>query len=91
VNFHTDETGKPLQDKFSNCYEYSDCWVEDPRPVMLLAKDAAALRAEIRTRITVRKATRIAGEWQIETSSADGTVQQISAKALINAAGPWVN
>jgi len=32
--------GTPLQDRFATAYEYSDCWVEDSRLVVLNARDA---------------------------------------------------
>ena len=32
--------GEPLKDKFQMAYEYSDCWIEDSRLVVLNARDA---------------------------------------------------
>jgi glycerol-3-phosphate dehydrogenase len=91
IDFHSDETGKPLKDEFEKGYEYSDCWVEDSRLVVLMARDAAAKGAVIRTRTTVRKATRVAGGWEIEVTNTDGKEEKISAKVLVNASGPWVS
>ena len=45
-----DATGKPLQEKFKRAYEYSDCWVEDSRLVVLNARDAEERGATILTR-----------------------------------------
>jgi glycerol-3-phosphate dehydrogenase len=91
VDFQTDVTGVPLKDEFHNGYEYSDCWVEDARLVVLMARDAANKSAVIRTRTTVRKASRVDGGWHIEIENAKGDVETISAKVLVNAAGPWVS
>jgi glycerol-3-phosphate dehydrogenase len=91
VDFHKDVTGKPLKEEFSHGYEYSDCWVEDSRLVVLMARDAANRGAVIRTRTAVQRATRVSGGWEIEVSGADGKAELISAKVLVNAAGPWVS
>jgi glycerol-3-phosphate dehydrogenase len=90
VDFSKDETGKPLKEQFTHGYEYSDCWVEDSRLVVLNARDAADKGAEIRTRTKVQTARRDRGEWVI-TISKNGTTEEIRAKALVNSAGPWVS
>ncbi len=90
VNFATDETGKPLKEEFTHGYEYSDCWVEDARLVVLNARDAADRGAEIRTRTKVLSARRDKGEWAV-TISKNGETEEIRAKALVNSAGPWVS
>ena len=90
VNLTTDETGKPLKEEFTRGYEYSDCWVEDARLVVLNARDAKARGAEIRTRTKVLSARRDGAEWSVDIESADGK-ETIRAKALINSAGPWVS
>jgi glycerol-3-phosphate dehydrogenase len=91
VDFHSDVTGKPLKDEFTVGYEYSDCWVEDSRLVVLMARDAAAKGAKIRTRTVVKRAIRVASGWEIAIVNADGREEIISAKVLVNAAGPWVS
>jgi glycerol-3-phosphate dehydrogenase len=45
--------GAPLKDRFATAYEYSDCWVEDSRLVVLNARDAEARGARILTRTRV--------------------------------------
>ena len=90
INLHNDVTGEPLREEYVHGYEYSDCWVEDARLVVLSAMDAKARGAEIRTRTKCTSAKRVNGHWEL-TISADGQKDEIiSAKALINAAGPWV-
>ncbi len=91
VDFLNDETGKPLKSEFTKGYEYSDCWVEDSRLVVLMARDAAAKGATIRTRTTVKQATRVNGGWNIAVKNLDGSEETVTAKVLVNAAGPWVS
>jgi glycerol-3-phosphate dehydrogenase len=91
VNLRTDVTGKPLKDAFSRGYEYSDCWVEDARLVVLNARDAEAKGAVIRTRTKCTSARRIDGIWELTVSREDGSEEKVRAKALINSAGPWVS
>ena len=83
------ETGKPLKAKFKTAYEYSDCWIEDARLVVLNARDAAERGATIMTRTKVISAARVDGVWQIVTEQ-NGEQQTHTARALVNAGGPWV-
>ena len=91
VDLRTDVTGQPLKESFSRGYEYSDCWVEDARLVVLNARDAEARGAVIRTRTKCTSARRVNGVWELTISGQDGTEDKIRASALINAAGPWVS
>ena len=91
VDLTTDEAGKPLNSKFKKAFEYSDCWVEDARLVVLNARDAEARGAEIMTRTEVVNATRHADHWEIHLKDlATGTETTRRAKMLVNAGGPWV-
>ena len=78
--------GAPLKGKFTKAYEYSDCWIEDSRLVVLNARDAEARGAEINVRTKVVSGTRVDDEWQLELG--DGRI--VTAKAVVNAGGPWV-
>ena len=84
-----DPLGKPLKPGFGLGWEYSDCWVQDSRLVVLNARDAEARGAEILTRTRVTHAERQGNLWQVTTQGPDGT-QTRHARALINAGGPWV-
>ena len=57
--------GAPLQDKFERAFEYSDCWIEDSRLVVLNARDADARGARIRVRTKVRAAEREGDLWRV--------------------------
>ncbi|MBE9637506.1 glycerol-3-phosphate dehydrogenase [Salipiger mangrovisoli] len=83
--------GAPLQARFERAYEYSDCWVEDSRLVVLNARDAEARGATIMTRTKVTHAQRDGALWRIETEDAETSAKATHyAKMLINAGGPWV-
>lgn len=84
-----DAAGRPLQSKFRKAFEYSDCWVEDSRLVALNARDAAQRGARILTRTRVTSAERRGDVWQITTEGPHGT-ELHTARALVNAGGPWV-
>ncbi|ANK13908.1 glycerol-3-phosphate dehydrogenase [Erythrobacter neustonensis] len=70
-------------------FEYSDCWVEDSRLVVLNAVDAHQRGARIMTRTRFASARRTATGWEAQVSSG-GITRTIRAKAIVNAAGPWV-
>lgn len=83
--------GAPLQDRFTKAYEYSDCWVEDSRLVVLNARDAEARGARIMTRTQVVSATSEDGIWCVETrNNESGETKAFRARMLVNAGGPWV-
>ena len=82
--------GAPLQDRFQQAFEYSDCWVEDSRLVVLNARDAQAKGAEIMTRTKVVSAERAADHWTLTLEDvATGAQSTRRARVLVNAAGPW--
>ncbi len=86
-----DPAGAPLNPKYRKAYEYSDCWVEDSRLVALNAVDAARRGAQIMTRSKVTKAERVDDLWQITVQDVTtGKTRIHSARALVNAGGPWV-
>lgn len=87
-----DVAGQPLKKGlFSRGFEYSDCRVDDSRLVLLNAQDAAARGAAIRTRSRVVSAARTGDHWTVEVENRlTGARETIAARALVNAAGPWV-
>jgi glycerol-3-phosphate dehydrogenase len=83
--------GAPLQPRFAKAYEYSDCWIEDSRLVVLNARDAEARGATILPRTMVLSAARDGALWRIETRNTEnGETNTHFAKMLVNAGGPWV-
>jgi len=91
VDLRRDLAGAPLRDKFLKAFEYSDCWVEDSRLVVLNARDAQARGATILTRSKVTAAQAEDGLWSVAVTEAEnGETRTIRARMLVNAAGPWV-
>ncbi|WP_292476537.1 glycerol-3-phosphate dehydrogenase, partial [Mesorhizobium sp.] len=88
----TDPAGKPLKPLFRKAFEYSDGWVNDARLVALNARDAADRGAVIRTRTKVVSARRESGLWTIKIQNVlTGEIEEVRARLLVNAAGPWVD
>ncbi|MHA6347342.1 glycerol-3-phosphate dehydrogenase [Roseivivax sp. CAU 1761] len=82
--------GRPLKDRFRKAYEYSDCWVQDSRLVVLNARDAEARGATILTRTRVATAERDGTDWRVTLEDREtGESREIRARVLVNAAGPW--
>jgi len=92
VDLSSDEVGRPLiPNRYTKGFEYSDCFVDDARLVVLTARDAADRGAEIRTRSRAVEIRPIDGIWQVTVeNTASGERSTIQARALVNAGGPWV-
>ncbi len=86
LDLHDEPAGKPLRPEFQKAFEYSDCWVDDARLVVLNAMDAAERGADIRTRSEVTHLERSDGIWQIDIAGQPS----VHAKAVANASGPAV-
>ncbi|MFB2553570.1 glycerol-3-phosphate dehydrogenase [Ensifer soli] len=87
-----DPAGRPLKKIFRKAFEYSDGWVDDARMVVLNARDAADRGARILPRTKVVSARREQAGWAVEVEDLDsGRRETLSARMLVNAAGPWVD
>ncbi len=87
IDLSRDPLGSPLKAGYRKGFEYSDCHTDDSRLVVLNALDAAERGAAIRTRTRCVSAER--GEsWQLVLETR-GRREAASARALVNAAGPW--
>lgn len=93
LDLSRDEAGRPLKPGlFKRGFEYSDCWVDDARLVVLNARDAAARGATIRTRTRAIGAERTRDEWRLLTQDVEaGARDAVRARILVNAAGPWAD
>jgi glycerol-3-phosphate dehydrogenase len=92
IDLTQDETGKPLKPEFQSAFEYSDCWANDSRLVVLNAMDAESRGAQILTHTRVLSAQKADDQWQIICEDTKtGEQRQITAKLIVNAAGPWVD
>ncbi len=91
VRLHRDATGAPLKPAFTLGFEYSDCWVDDSRLVVLNARDAADRGATIAPRTSCVAARRVGDRWVVELrDETTGERRTVTARTLVNAAGPWV-
>ena len=79
-----------LESRFKTGFEYSDCWVDDARLVVLYAIDAAHHGADIRTRTEVLSVKTTGRGYSAEIKQ-NGKIETIHAKGVVNAAGPWVD
>ncbi|MDT8858139.1 glycerol-3-phosphate dehydrogenase [Paracoccaceae bacterium Fryx2] len=89
LDLRQDPAGRALQPRFEHAFEYSDCWVEDSRLVVLNARDAEARGAQVMVGTRVTSATRESGLWRVVTQGPEGRAEHL-ARALVNAGGPWV-
>jgi glycerol-3-phosphate dehydrogenase len=79
-----------LKDSLKNGFLYSDCRVDDARLVVANALDAERLGAQILTRTSCVSARRKVGLWYAQIKGPGAEVREVSARAVVNAAGPWV-
>ncbi len=89
VDLRTHAVGTPLKGQYTRGFVYSDGWVDDARLVVLNALDAVAHGASLHTRTRCIAAQRSAQGWTATLQSADGSTHPVTARALVNAAGPW--
>ena len=86
------EEGNCLKQNFEKGLEYSDCWVNDSRLVVLNAMDAHEYGAVIKTQHKCVGIERHAGCWSITVENQlTKATEVVTSKVLINAAGPWVD
>ncbi|MEM9310541.1 MAG: glycerol-3-phosphate dehydrogenase [Pseudomonadota bacterium] len=91
LNLREAPHGDVLEDRLTKGWEYSDCWVEDSRLVVLNALDAKEHGADIRTRTECVELERRKSAWIATLRTSEGGEERITARAVINAAGPWVD
>ena len=92
VDLAHDAVGRPLlPNRYMRGFEYSDCFVDDARLVVLNACDAADRGAEICTRTRATEIRQTDGIWKVTTANTvTGERATIRARALVNSGGPWV-
>lgn len=78
-----------LQPSLRKGFIYSDCWVDDARLVIAVARAAQTRGAQIRPRTACTALRREHGQWRATLLSARGTTEEVAARCVVNAAGPW--
>jgi glycerol-3-phosphate dehydrogenase len=82
--------GAGLKPQFRKGFVYADARVDDARLVLVNALSARLLGADVRVRTRMTRATRRDAMWHVTLAGADGRTEHVSARALVNATGPWV-
>src|SRR6266581_1697743 len=85
----SDGYGQGLKPDFKRGFVYHDCWVDDARLVVLNARSAEAHGATILTRTRFVSAQREGAQWTATLNGERGK-RTVLARAIVNAAGPWV-
>jgi glycerol-3-phosphate dehydrogenase len=83
------QDGSFLQAPYRRGLCYYDGWADDARLAVANALDAAARGAIVMTHARCSRAAPSSGGWVAEVV-AEGTTTAVAARALVNAAGPWV-
>ena len=89
IDLRRHAAGAPLHERLTRGFVYSDGWVDDARLVVLNARDAADRGAQVLTRTACVDARRSPDRWQARLQGPDGRDIAVTARALVNAAGPW--
>ena len=83
--------GAGLKTQFAEGFVYSDAQVNDARLVVENAKDARARGADVRVGVMFTGAKRVGDAWHATMRDSNTNIEQtIHARAIVNAAGPWV-
>ncbi len=83
------DSSSPLREEFTRGFEYSDCWVDDARLVVLNAMLAHQHGAVVLPRMRCQSLSPHNGHWRAGLQSTLGSAQTVDARAVINATGPW--
>jgi glycerol-3-phosphate dehydrogenase len=89
LDLRHERLGEPLRAPGAG-FVYADCRVDDARLTVVTARDAALRGAVILTRTTLVAARRGGEVWHATLQSENGATYEVTARVLINAAGPWV-
>jgi len=83
-------TSDPLREGYTNGFEFSDCWVDDARLVVVNALLAQQHGADVLTRTRCRSLQSDGSGWAARlVSDPGGAEREVRARAVVNATGPW--
>jgi len=92
ADFRDTDAGRALKPAFTRAFEYSDCWTDDSRLVILNARDAALRGATVLTRTRCTRAVSSEGVWALDAEDTQtGRQSAFRARELVNATGPWAS
>ena len=91
IDLRASAYGAPLVPELRKGFVYSDGWIDDARLVILNLKSALRRGAHILPRTRLIGAIPQQQSWRAILSADDGRSVELHARALVNAAGPWVD
>ena len=86
IRLRRNNLGRGLQNDLTFGFTYSDCWVDDARYVVAIARDAAERGATILTRTAVEGMTPDGGGWKARLRDGGGA-HTLACRLVVNAAG----
>lgn len=89
LDLRHDPLGTWLSPTLRQAFSYADAQVDDARLVLLNALDAAQRGARVQVHCRCVDLHAEQGRWQARLETAGGRQQHVSARAVVNAAGPW--
>ncbi len=90
IDLRKNLAGERLKERFTKGFSYWDVWIDDARLVALNAVDASRRGAQVFTRTACMSARRYGNVWRAELKGEGKPATTVFAKAVVNAAGPWV-
>jgi D-erythritol 1-phosphate dehydrogenase len=91
LDLRTAPEGRPIRKTFRRAFEYSDCWVDDARLVVLNALDLQKRGGTVKLRTPLVAARREDDGWSVKLQDmATGQALGARGRAIVNAGGPWV-
>jgi len=91
ISLTREPEGLAVRPEFTRGFTYSDCRTDDARLVVHNAIAAHQLGAQVRTQTEFLHAAREGVLWRVQLRDRHaGTVTSLHARALVNAAGPWL-
>jgi D-erythritol 1-phosphate dehydrogenase len=91
LDLATAPEGRPIRKTFRRAFEYSDCWVDDARLVVLNALDLQKRGGVVKLHTPLVAAHRDPDGWSVELKDLpSGEALGARGKAIVNAGGPWV-
>ena len=82
--------GAGLKPEYRRGFVYSDCRVDDARLVVATARAAVLAGAVVMPRMRCVTARRTKSAWLATLQGSDGSSTDVTAQAIANVAGPWV-
>lgn len=90
VTLQASPYGAGFKTEFDSGFVYSDCTVDDARLVVATARAAADLGAVVEPRTACVAVKSHDDVWRATLRATNGGEQQVEARAIANATGPWV-